>query len=73
MARTTALGISFLCDRHNRYVKAGLKPGDLMHTSGNQEGPCSSQRFTITVRREADRAEVLAELAAMAGEDGDHG
>jgi hypothetical protein len=62
-------GTFHLCSTHNRYVTAGPGETALIHTSGNQEAACSSQRFTIIVRREATRAEVLAELAA-AGEDG---
>ena len=59
-------GIFFLGSTHKRYVKAG-PPGILIHTSGNQEPVCWGERFTITVRRAAVRAEVLAELAELAG------
>ena len=62
-------GTFLLCSTHKRFVRAGPRDGILIHTSGNQEAVCSSERFTIIVRREAARAEVLAELAAMAGED----
>lgn len=64
-------GTFFLCGTHKRFVTAGPN-GTLEHTSGNQEALCSSERFTIIVKRAAIRAEVLAELTAMAGEDEGH-
>ncbi len=64
-------GIFFLRSTHNRFVKTGPRDGILIHTSGNQEAVCSGERYTIIVKREGTRAEVLAELAALAGEDGE--
>ena len=65
-------GVSFLCGTHNRFVKTGPRDGILIHTSGNQEAVCSGERYTIIVKREGTRAEVLAELAALAGRMGNH-
>ena len=64
-------GIFYLCSTHNRFVRAGPREGILIHTSGNQEAVCLSERYTIIVKREGTRKEVLAELAALAGEDGE--
>ena len=61
-------GTSFLCSTHNRFVRAGPREGILIHTSGNQEAVCSGERYTIIVKREGTRAEVLASLT---GEDGE--
>lgn len=70
MPRGTELGTIIVCSASNLRVQAGTGEAPIEHIGGNAGRPCESQRFTITVRREALRAEVLAELASLAGEDG---
>ena len=55
------------CDRRNK-VEAG-PGGTIVHVGGNGERHCSGQRFTVTTRWTVSRDEVLAVLAAAAGED----
>jgi hypothetical protein len=69
VARGTELGTIIICSASNLRVQAGSGEAPIEHVGGNAGKPCGSQVFTITVRRKADRAEVLAELAALAGED----
>lgn len=63
--------LAFLCSVHGRYVKAGSDPGRLDHVSEGIDRTCRCERFTRIRRDEATRTEVLAELAALAGEDGE--
>ena len=71
MTRAVKLGTFFICGAHNLEVQAGTGVSPLDHVGGNAGKPCESQVFTRTERVKASRGEVLAELAALAGEDGE--
>ena len=71
MTRAAKLGTFFICGAHNLGVQAGAGVSPLDHVGGNAGKPCGCQLYTRTERRQVTRAEVLAELAALAGEDGE--
>ena len=71
MGRALELGTSFVCSAHRLRVQPGTGEAPLEHEGGNAGKPCGCQVYTRTERSQVTRAEVLAELAALAGEDGE--
>ena len=70
--KTPQLGTTWLCGTHNRLVVPVWFEGEkrMRHAGTGDHAWCGSARFTQRVVLEVDRETALA---ALAGEDGDHG
>jgi len=69
-ADTDPAEISYICSAHRLRVQPGSGAAPLEHEGGNAGRPCGSQVFTVTERRKATRAEVLAALEMTREEEG---
>jgi hypothetical protein len=75
MPKTQPGPLTILCSAHRRTVVAVSREDGpvIVHTGGNGEAHCSSQRFIITERTEADRAAVLGMVPGRDGAENDSG